>query len=227
LNNSENMYIIAHRGFHRIDKENRLKAFNDAIGIADYIEMDLRKTLDNKIVINHNPEIKGKLISKHTYKELLKVSKDLCTFEQVLKNLSGKIKFDIELKETGYESEILKLINKYLLPKDYIIISFKPKAIKKIKELSPKTKTGLLIYSEIEILELRKLLKDTKADFIMPKHYYFDFKLYHPKKFPNHKIILCTVDGKFLEKHIRKYKDNKFIYAITTDDPDLANNLLK
>jgi len=221
------MFIIAHRGFHKVDPENRLKAFNDAIGIADYIEMDLRKTSDNKIVVNHNPEIKGQLISKHTYKELLKIIPDLCMFELVLKTLAGKIKFDIELKETGYEKEVLKLINKYLKPKDYIIISFKKKAIQKIKELSPKTKTGLLISSELEILELKKILKETKADYILPEHYYFDLKLYNPKKFPDHKIILWTVDGKFLEKHIKKYKDNKFIYAITTNDPDLARKLIK
>lgn len=221
------MFIIAHRGFHKFENENTLKAFNAAIDIADYIEMDLRKTIDNKIIVNHNPDIKGKLISKHTYKELLKIRPDLCTFEKVLKQLSGKIKFDIELKETGYEEEILKLINKYLKPKDYIIISFKTKAIKKIKELNPKIKTGLLIASEIEILELRKILKENKADFIMPEHYFFDLKLYNPTRFPDHKIILWTVDGKFLEKHIKKYKDNKFIYAITTDDPDLAKAILK
>ncbi len=221
------MFIIAHRGFHRVDPENRLKAFNDAIGIADYIEMDLRKTLDNKIIINHNPSINGYKISKYSYKDLLKINSDLCTFEQVLKKLSGKIKFDIELKETGYEDKILQLINKYLKPKDFIIISFKTKAIKKIKELNSKIKTGLLIASEIEILELRKLLKYTKADYIMPEHYFLDLKLYNPKKFPNHKLILWTVDGKFLEKHFKKYKDNKFIYAITTDDPDLAKKMLK
>jgi len=93
--------------------------------------------------------------------------------------------------------------------------------------LSPKTKTGLLISSELEILELKKILKETKADYILPEHYYFDLKLYNPKKFPDHKIILWTVDGKFLEKHIKKYKDNKFIYAITTNDPDLARKLIK
>jgi len=220
------MYIIAHKGFHKTEKENTINAFKSAIGIADYIEMDLHRTKDKKIVINHNPKIKGKLISKQTYKELLKICPDLCTFEQVLKELSGKIKFDIELKETGYEDIILKLISKYLKPNDYIIISFKIKAVKKIKELNPKTKTGLLIASEIEILKLKRILKETNADFIMPKHYFFDLKLYNPKTFPNHKVILWTVDGKFLEKHIMRYNENKFIYAITTNDPDLAKKIL-
>ena len=47
--------IITHRGHHGNQKENTLEAFEAALKAgADGVECDLRLTLDNKVVVNHD-----------------------------------------------------------------------------------------------------------------------------------------------------------------------------
>ncbi|MFX1329560.1 MAG: glycerophosphodiester phosphodiesterase, partial [Promethearchaeota archaeon] len=62
---NKNILIIAHRGANSIAPENTLKAFQKAIELgADMIEFDVRKTLDDRIVISHDNSlirITGKL----------------------------------------------------------------------------------------------------------------------------------------------------------------------
>ena len=45
------MFIVAHRGFHKKERENTLNAFKAAIGFADFVEMDVHKTKDNILIV--------------------------------------------------------------------------------------------------------------------------------------------------------------------------------
>ena len=54
------MKLIAHRGLHDKDNENTIKSFINAINSNKYVgfECDVRKTLDDKYIVNHNAYIK-------------------------------------------------------------------------------------------------------------------------------------------------------------------------
>lgn len=65
--------------------------------------------------------------------------------EDVLKLCWGKIKFDIELKEDGYELEIVNLIKKYLDYLDYVIKFFIDVVIIVVKKIDYKIIIGLLL----------------------------------------------------------------------------------
>ena len=90
-------YIIAHRGASGlVEHENTIEAFEKAIEVgADYIEMDLRKTSDNKIIVVHNPDYNGKLIKDFSYQELCQETLEngfiMPLFENVLEKFKDKI----------------------------------------------------------------------------------------------------------------------------------------
>ena len=132
--------IIAHRGASGLVKfENTLASFAKAIELGvSMVEFDIRKTQDNLFVAFHDQSIDGIKLSNLTYQQLLDISRqkgfNVPLVEDVLKLCRGKIKLDIELKEDGYELEIVNLIKKYLDYPDYVIKSFIDAAIIAVKK---------------------------------------------------------------------------------------------
>jgi glycerophosphoryl diester phosphodiesterase len=50
--------IIAHRGASRAERENTLAAFARAGGLgADGVELDVRRTADDRLVVHHDPRL--------------------------------------------------------------------------------------------------------------------------------------------------------------------------
>lgn len=65
--------------------------------------------------------------------------------EDIVNFCKDKVKLDIELKEIGYEEEIVSLVKGYLDYSDYIIKSFHARSIKAIKKIESNIITGLLL----------------------------------------------------------------------------------
>lgn len=125
-------HVIAHRGWHKVYKENTISAIREAILKLDdinsiAIEIDIRKTKDNILVCFHDRYLKRmfkvyKKMSNLTYKELLKYIVDektkdkIPTLEEVLTLVNGKIPILLEIKGyfgIRYKYELLKLLNEY------------------------------------------------------------------------------------------------------------------
>lgn len=237
------MHIIAHRGFHKIYKENSINAFKAAIGIADAIEMDLHKTIDNFIVIYHNPEIKkNKKILKietATLKEIKQLEPNIPLYEDVLKTIGKKIKYAIEIKSRSIEKQVIELTRKYLSYNDYTYISFKADVLKNLKTIDSKIKTGLIIGpydEELGIIKstyvflknsfcIKKVAEKNKIDFVGIYHL-FSFLFFKWARKNKKKLFLWTVNGKNLEKYTNK-KYNDVIEGLITNEPDIAKELLK
>jgi len=144
--------IISHRGVRAEAHENTIEAFRAAIKAkADAIELDVRRTGDNEIVVFHNkliPRIK-KRISKGRYAEL----KEQCILkgfypprlEEVLLLCRGKMALDIELKEEGYEKDVVELVDRYYDPPNVVFTSFHDESVAQIKKISPEAITGLIM----------------------------------------------------------------------------------
>lgn len=237
------MYIIAHRGFHKKYNENTLKAFTSAIGIADFVEMDIHRTKDNKLIVYHNPDLKINskkyYIEELTYSEILKQKNNIPLFENVLKELKGKIKLLIEIKSRNIENEVIKLIKKYLNYNDFKIISFDYNILGKIKNIDKKISVGLIIgLKDLEInifqsiirfiyeyLFTNKILKKYNINFLgVGEH--TECLFFNWSKKNKTKIFVWTINGKKLNKYLSgKYDD--IIEGIITNEPDMAKKLLK
>ena len=225
-------FIIAHRGASYLaSHENTLEAFQLAIDIgADYVEFDIRRTKDRKLIVFHDNEINGCNISDLTYTELqAAVDYKIPYLIDVLNMCQGKIKLDIELKEAGYENQIIRMVTEMYHYDEFMMKSFLDTAVARIKSIDPNITAGLLVGTKTADTKRRfneyfpeRRMKDCKADFIAP-HYSiatreFVFRMHRKHK----KIYVWTVNGiPAITKYLKRNVD-----GIITDMPD-AGVLMK
>lgn len=161
-----NMIIYSHRGENKFAPENTLYSFylceyfND-----DGIEFDIRKTKDNVIVIIHDATInrttnKVGFVRDYTFDKLSNINfgskekyEPILSLDEFLRFFSNKnILLYIEIKEDGYEEDILNIINRYLT-KNIILISFNYNILKKIRRVDDKIAIGWLVFDYNEIIK--------------------------------------------------------------------------
>ena len=114
--------VISHRGrTSQKNQDNTLHSVQDAINLGiDMVEVDVRRSKDLEIICYHDEHIDGELISNLDYSEILSIDPKIPTLDQILWAAKDKIEIDVELKEHGYENEIITLVLDYFL--DYLIL---------------------------------------------------------------------------------------------------------
>lgn len=223
--------VIAHRGASFLAKhDNTLESFQLAIDIgADYVEFDIRQTSDKKLIVFHDDSINGKQIKDLKYSELCKETSHenytVPLLKEVLELCQGKIMLDIELKESGYEKEIISMVQKLYDYDDYMMKSFVDQAVANIKSIDSDINAGLLLGYKNANFKRRfneyfaeRRLRACRADFVSPNYALatpiFIRRMHLLKK----KIFVWTVnESKLINKYI-----NRNVDGIITDRPDVA-----
>lgn len=147
--------VLYHRGKHNENvKENTIKAFELAVEDNLGVELDVRLTKDNKVVVAHDDSLKRIYgldlnISDLSYDEVCKyTNNDIPLFEDVLKLIDGEIGVMVEIKPDN----INELVNKtYDILKnykgEYVVVSFSPVVLKLIRKKDSSIIRGQLSYS--------------------------------------------------------------------------------
>jgi glycerophosphoryl diester phosphodiesterase len=217
---------IGHRGAKAYEPENTLISFQRAIEFgANAVELDVRKTKDNKLVVIHNADVNKTTngegsISELTLNEIKKLVTDknqkIPTFEEALTSIGKQVKVLVELKETGYENAVLKVISKKGLIDNVIIISFNEDALRKIRELNKEVKTGLVYVRHKNPIQSAL---DLKASYLLPL-YRFTHSANVKKAHENGlKVIVWTINTK---EEVAEYV-KKGVDGIASDKPDILN----
>ena len=230
--------IIAHRGAPDYAKENTIESFEKAMTLgADMIEFDMRRTRDNVLIAYHDEMIQGYSTKGLTYEEIGQMARnqgfDIPTVEEVLEWSRGKIKLDVELKEEGYEKEIVELLIKYFEEDQFVITSFNGASLRVVKERYPDIRTGLILGRGIPSYPILTRLQEffpmkrcnkAKADFLVVHWKLLRFDFLERAKKNNRPVFVWTVNDK--EMMSRLLQDRR-VCAIITDKPDLAVSLRK
>jgi glycerophosphoryl diester phosphodiesterase len=139
--------VIAHRGASRDAPGNTPAAFEAAIALgADAVELDVRRTADGVLVVHHNASRRGVPVSLLTYAALLRRSRhEPPTLDTVLDLCEGRIALDIEIKETGYEAEVIERASARFPRERLLYTSFEEAVISTIRRLDPTARCGLLL----------------------------------------------------------------------------------
>jgi len=231
-----NTIIIAHRGASAYAKENTLESFRKAIDIrADMIEFDVRRTKDHVLIALHDELLEGMPIRELTFEEILKIAKNKgyrpATFEEVLQYTSAKVMLDVELKEEGYEQEVIELLTGYFKKDQFVMTSFYDSCIKKIKENNPNIQVGLIlgiskpknpIHTRFSEFFPLGRCKKAKADFLVPHWRLLRLGFLERVKRENKPVFVWTVND---QEMIWKWLQEERIDGIITDRPDLALSL--
>ena len=150
----------AHRGLHNGTRaENSLSAFKAAVDAGYGIELDVRLSSDGELVVFHDDTLErvtdreGR-VDSYTAKELSEIK--LCdtgdgipTFREVLELVDGKVPLLVELKEDagkyGVTEKACEMLREY--KGEYMIESFNPLALGRVRKLLPGTCRGILSQS--------------------------------------------------------------------------------
>lgn len=224
--------IIAHRGASALEKENTLAAFEKAIELnADMVELDVRRSQDGVLLVHHDKHIvrEGRLVRLRDllYRDVRECRPEIPTLESVLELCAGKIALDIEVKETGYEEQILDLAAKYLQPQDFVVTSFNDSAIKAVRKAKPEVATGLLlghpgpknaIVTRLSELFPLARYRNCGASFLAPHYRLINRLFLRMTRTHNIPLFVWTVNHIGLMKNLFTLG----VHAVITDRPEIA-----
>lgn len=202
--------LIAHRGYHNKDAgipENSKVAFKRAVENNYIIELDVHILKDNKIIVFHDDNTSrmtgiNKNLRDCTYEEIKKLKLNntnytIPLFEEVLKEVDGKVPIIIELKTDNkvgkLESELVKILKTY--NGKFVVKSFNPLSVYWFKKHAPNIIRGQLAsnFPNDKMSSLRRfILKNLYLNFINKP----DFVSYDIGALPNKRV------EKYRKKHI-------------------------
>lgn len=201
--------LIAHRGFHTLDKsvpENTLLAFQHAIDRGYGIEMDINVCKDGTVVVFHDPNLKrlcGKDISLSdvNYDEIkeekiLSSNETIPTLKKVLAFVGGRVPLLIELKPLGNNDLLCEQFMEDM--KDYqgkwAMHSFHPNTVNWFKKHHPEVIRGQVTEYFRDDERMKKITKFLMKTMILNIFSKPDFINYGIHDMPN----------KYLDKAMKK-----------------------
>lgn len=206
--------LIAHRGASSFEPENTLKAFKKAIELgADFIEFDVRKTIDEEIVVIHDPGVfrtthGSGLVKRLTLKKIKSLNagagETIPTIKELLEATKGKIGYMCEIKVKGITEEVVKILSENNVLDSTILISFNHKELLKSRNEHPELKLGAIVPSGIGWITnwfFRKKLISTLSE----------------KSFFSVNPLFPLINKKFVER-AHKYRLKVFPWTVNSEN---------
>lgn len=233
------MLIIAHRGASGYAPENTIAAMDIAINQGcDGIELDVQLTKDEVVIVHHDWTFDRTTsgsgeVKDLTYEEIKTFdagswfSKDfkgekVPTLEDVVRHLPKDLLLNVEIKSRsfdsrGLEKKVVEILEKNERIENTIISSFNHTCLKKVQELNPEIKLGILY--EAHMLNPINYFDSTDLNLysVHPCNYYLieDFvKEIHHRGM---KIYTWTVNDEKSKQRL----ENLGVEGIITNYPDL------
>ncbi len=220
------MLKIGHRGARAYEPENTVRSFQRAIELGvDAVELDVRKTKDNELVVIHNADVNKTTdgtgsVNELTLDEIKRLvtekGEKVPTLAEVLDFVGKRVKILIELKEVGIEEQVLGLISQKGLMDNVIIVSFHEEVLQRVRELNAEVATGLIYVNHKNPIQSAL---DLKANYLLSLYRFthsINVKKAHEKGL---KVIVWTINSK---EEVAEYM-KKGVDGIASDRPDILN----
>lgn len=218
------MLKVGHRGARAYRPENTLSSFKKAIELGvDAVELDVRKTKDDEIVVIHDADVKrttsgSGLVSDLTLQQIKSFSTEknekIPTLAEALDFIDKKVRVFIELKEMGFEEQVISIVKMKGLVKNVVIVSFLEDALRKVRELDPEIETGLIYAKHKNPL---KAALELKLQWLLA-FYKFTHTANVQKAHENGlKVLVWTVNTPEEVAEMKK----KGVDAVASDKPDI------
>lgn len=138
------MKLIAHRGGRGFGTDNTVDAMEKAVESGVWmIEMDIRRTADNRLIVCHDATVWSHAVARATYEEIKKHSPERPLLSEVFERLAGRVAFNVEVKEAP-EGMVGEMIEAYGLGPETLVTSFQQPFLERFKESYPYIRTGYL-----------------------------------------------------------------------------------
>jgi len=137
------MLLLGHRGSRCSPSvpENSFAAFDLELQHGcDGFEFDVRVTRDGVAVVCHDPAFKRLAISRSDASRL----PDVPTLEAVLARYRRRAFLDIELKVSGADTQLRRLLYRHPPKRGFVVSSFLPKVLLELRRLDARVPLGLI-----------------------------------------------------------------------------------
>ena len=227
---NKNSETIAHRGYIYKGVENSIEALEGAAEVgANYVELDILLTKDNKFVVMHDYNLKrlagiNKQVKDMNYDEVVGLpikqgdytSKIPSLEEFVNKAKDLNMNLVIELKPHGSEPsnyvDILIEEIKKLKLENYKFMSLNSKVMEELETKAPNLETGYVI--PLQFGNFHK----SNVDFFVIEDFSYRDRLVEQAKKQNKKVFVWTInDPALITKYLQSPAD-----GIITDEPELV-----
>ena len=208
--------LLGHRGARstRSIPENTLASFDLALEHGcDGFEFDVRQTGDGRCVICHDPEIHGVEIARAGADDLA----DLPVLEQVLARYRDRAFLDIEIKVPGIENAVIQCVRTHPPLRGYVISSFLPKVLLKLRELDADVPLGLICETRAELATWDRL----PVQFVIPHFTLTDVNVFNAVHAAGRKLFTWTVNRREGMLHFREMG----VDGIISDDTEMLGKL--
>jgi glycerophosphoryl diester phosphodiesterase len=137
--------VVAHRGGASLAGGDIIEGIRrlPSLGFGA-VEFDVRRTRDETIVVYHDEHWQGDRLDRFTFDVLVRRGCPLHRLDEVVAAAAG-LALDVELKEAGYEPDVLRLLLTQVRHEQLIVTSFHDGALDAVKRHAPTVRTGLLV----------------------------------------------------------------------------------
>lgn len=214
--------VVGHRGWPKRFPDNTLAGFLAASGVADAVELDVRRSADGKLVLSHDAVLQGHLVSETTWSILADL--DLggghkpALLDEVLVAVS-ECPVQMEIKnipfEPGYEPDHRLALEaaERSKPGD-MVTSFNPATIGAVKSVFPDVPTGLALEPIISLDDAVKICVEGGHVGLIPRESMIDRPLELPDEI---EVFPWTVNNTERALELAEFG----VSGIITDDPEL------
>lgn len=199
------LLLLGHRGARGLKTlhENTIPSFDRALADGcDGFEFDVRLTADGHAVVCHDPACKvstGKkvAIARSTAKQL----KNLPRLKDVLVRYHGRAFLDIELKVEGLEKITLDLLRRYAPQRGYVVSSFLPQVLERLRRRDAEVTLGLICETKREL----RVWKDVPCQYVIAHQRLLSPELIGDLHAQGREVLVWTVNSTFAMKRFRKW----------------------
>lgn len=199
-----------------------------------YIEFDVRRTLDGTLVVWHDDHLPNgqKLHSATLAAYRSAASNQAVTVAELIAMLPSALKLHVDLKEQGYEQELITVLLQTKSYDDFVVTSLEPDTIRTIKNLNPNIRCGLSLGQQLQgkkhalmlWVRLNEMfptlrLRNCPADFLAVHHRLASVSVLRYCRKHNFPAWVWTVDD---IKRMHSFFDCPEVEVVVTNQPTLA-----
>ena len=147
---------------------------------AEYAEFDIRKTADSVLVVYHDARAGrgGPLVGQLSYLELCdRLGYQVPRVDEVMTLIAGRLLGHLDLKETGYEAEVIRLADSILGTGNFVATTLEDVSVAAIKHAFPEVRTALSLGRSLGEVPRRRWAA-----------------IRHSELYPLHRIRACGAD---------------------------------
>ena len=227
--------VCAHRGSCGIARLPAAERYTRAIDLGvDYVELDIRRSADGRFVNYHDDVTpSGRPASSLRYADLkAELGSDLLKLDELLDLVAGRVGLHIDLKEPGYEEEIVRMLLVRASESRFVVTTGEVESIRTIKERFPAIRAGLTLGTDMRnaraLATVRERLgelfptprlKRSHADFVAAHQQLARIRLLRYCARRRMAVWVWTVDE---EAEILRFMADRRVTTLITNRPDIA-----